>query len=98
MNGLNKKKLLDALHKGIVTVTFTKVSDGSEQDRSRWNAVSPVPVHSPVPSRRALAYLPANGESARSVKRIASRGKRAMMLLWDSRNWRAQASATRRSL
>ncbi len=35
--------------------------------------------------------------SARSVKRIAIRGKRARQLPWDSRNWRVQWPATRRS-
>lgn len=41
-----------------------------------------------------LANRQASGESARSVNRIASRGKRAMRLFWDSRRCRAPCLAT----
>ena len=65
---------------------------------SRCSADSPAPAHSPVLSSSPLAWQPASGESARSVKRIASPGKRTKVIPWDSHKRRARRSATRRSL
>ena len=53
------------------------------------NADSPALAHSPALSRAHSGYRPANTEKARSVNRIASRGKRARVYSWDSLKCRA---------